>query len=80
MTGKMRWSAAKSRAAVELADNATRIENRLSHFPSGRIIGPDCPRCRHQTVSRFRRSDGTYFWGCTQFPKCKGTLPRPNTS
>lgn len=32
---------------------------------------PDCPRCQRKMVLR----NGKYgkFWGCSQFPRCKGT-------
>ncbi|WP_455233348.1 restriction endonuclease [Geopseudomonas aromaticivorans] len=39
---------------------------------------PICPRCCDVMVSRFAKSDGTLnarraFWGCTKFPRCRGT-------
>ncbi|WP_404540241.1 topoisomerase DNA-binding C4 zinc finger domain-containing protein [Lactobacillus sp. 23-2] len=35
---------------------------------------PACPNCGKPMILRSRRSDGTKFWGCSDFPKCRGTL------
>lgn len=40
---------------------------------------PPCPRCGGAMVSRIARkgqSAGSRFWGCAQFPECRGTLPQ----
>ena len=34
---------------------------------------PTCPRCGAAMVQRQRGSDGSPFWGCSTFPKCRGT-------
>jgi len=39
---------------------------------------PDCPRCgsgMHQRLARRGRNAGSYFWGCSRYPSCKGTRP-----
>ncbi len=39
---------------------------------------PACPKCDHLMVKRTAKRGtqaGNQFWGCTAFPKCKGTLP-----
>ncbi len=33
----------------------------------------DCPECGGKMVSRKRKSDGQRFWGCADYPRCKGT-------
>ncbi|MBI2441868.1 MAG: NERD domain-containing protein [Lentisphaerae bacterium] len=33
---------------------------------------PVCPRCGEVMVLRTRRKDGSQFWGCSAYPKCKG--------
>jgi ssDNA-binding Zn-finger/Zn-ribbon topoisomerase 1 len=38
-------------------------------------FGPDCPRCSAITVQRDRRDGTSSFWGCRNYPRCKGTLP-----
>lgn len=35
---------------------------------------PSCPACGARMVLRTRRSDGDKFWGCPQFPICRGAL------
>ena len=32
-----------------------------------------CPDCGGKMTSRVNRQTGQRFWGCNQFPKCKGT-------
>lgn len=34
---------------------------------------PYCPKCGAKMVLRSRHSDGKRFWGCFQFPDCKGS-------
>ena len=31
-----------------------------------------CPNCSGPMVSRKNSKDGSKFWGCQNFPKCKG--------
>ena len=39
------------------------------------LTTPSCPRCDTGMVRRNRRSDGTSFWACPNFPGCRGTRP-----
>lgn len=34
-----------------------------------------CPRCNAPMVLRTNRAKGDRFWGCSAFPKCRGTMP-----
>jgi len=34
---------------------------------------PACPRCGETMVLRASRKDGSRFWGCPGYPKCRGT-------
>lgn len=36
---------------------------------------PNCPRCGSNMKQRTNRRDGSQFFGCSQYPKCKATLP-----
>ncbi|WP_170367822.1 nuclease-related domain-containing protein [Ruegeria arenilitoris] len=36
-------------------------------------IGRSCPRCGANMVERTNRRTGNAFWGCVEFPKCRGT-------
>lgn len=43
-----------------------------------RGTAPTCPRCSsqmQQRLARRGRNAGSYFWGCTRYPSCKGTRP-----
>jgi hypothetical protein len=33
---------------------------------------PTCPKCGASMVRRTRQSDGGAFWGCSNYPKCRG--------
>ncbi len=33
----------------------------------------DCPECGGKMVSRSNASTGQKFWGCADYPKCRGT-------
>ena len=38
---------------------------------------PNCPKCGSQMVIRTAKrgqNAGNHFWGCTTYPKCKGTV------
>lgn len=32
-----------------------------------------CPECRGEMTSRMNKNKNQRFWGCKQFPLCKGT-------
>lgn len=32
-----------------------------------------CPECKGPMVPRTNKQNGTKFWGCQDFPVCKGT-------
>ena len=34
---------------------------------------PTCPRCNEGMVRRTNRRDGSAFWGCSAFPRCRAT-------
>ena len=36
--------------------------------------GPACPKCGGPMRSRTRTSDGAAFWGCANYPDCKGIV------
>ncbi|MCF3974224.1 NERD domain-containing protein [Paracoccus salsus] len=48
-----------------------------TRIPTGKSAGGEdlksCPKCGAEMVKRTSRKTGNAFWGCTSFPKCKGT-------
>lgn len=36
--------------------------------------GPSCPECGSYMIKRYRKADGSAFWGCSKFPLCKATV------
>jgi restriction system protein len=34
-----------------------------------------CPKCNSQMTKKWSRINRQYFWGCTNYPICNGTLP-----
>ena len=52
---------------------ASRVEPVLSaQVTSAQVT---CPSCDAELVFRKNRSTGAGFWGCTNYPECKGTRP-----
>jgi hypothetical protein len=37
------------------------------------LDGPACPACGAAMFQRFNRQTSLMFWGCTDYPRCKGT-------
>lgn len=58
------------------APQATRPPPALPPRPAATGATPSCPRCgsamRQRRATRGRNA-GSYFWGCSRFPNCKGT-------
>ena len=40
----------------------------------------ECPRCGADMQVRTNRSNGDRFWGCSEFPDCRGTQPLAGSS
>jgi len=55
----------KNRAATK-----THIPNKVL---AGTVNPTSCPRCGSNMAKRTNRKTGDVFWGCVNFPKCKGT-------
>jgi len=36
-------------------------------------MGPECPECGEPMISRANKTTGQRFWGCSNYPTCKGT-------
>ncbi|MBU2981269.1 NERD domain-containing protein [Lentibacter algarum] len=47
-----------------------RTPTKIPAVSSGQIA---CPRCGAEMIKRTNRRTGDAFWGCSSFPKCKGT-------
>lgn len=37
------------------------------------LTNTTCPQCGGPMTSRKNRATGQFFWGCANFPTCKGT-------
>ena len=77
--GKEFWgckSYPKCKGSVELA--ASDIVEKKKDEPEDIIENvPECPECEKPMVRRVAKKGdkkGNAFWGCVDFPKCKGTL------
>ncbi len=43
------------------------------------LASPNCPKCGYEMAIRTARKGpraGSQFWGCQNYPECKGTLPK----
>lgn len=47
--------------------------NVLSPSPASAEGQLSCPKCGGELAKRTNRKTGDVFWGCTKFPKCRGT-------
>lgn len=47
----------------------------LQHAYEGEYWRPSCASCGNKLVERTARKQGTSFWGCPSYPRCKFTLP-----
>lgn len=48
------------------------------HLPRGTMAGPSCPKCHARMIRRVAiagKLKGNEFWGCSQYPECRGVLP-----
>jgi restriction system protein len=64
-------------AAARLAHRRKKDQSDQSN-PSDLSKIPQCPQCGGQMALRTAKTGknaGQQFWGCTQYPDCKGTLP-----
>ena len=65
----------KRKRLLETQANANQDE------PASPMIGvqpmsptePACPSCGAAMFKRFNRQTNQMFWGCTPYPRCKGT-------
>ena len=44
------------------------------------VASVKCPRCGTAMVTRSNRKTGEAFWGCQDYPRCRGTRPSPARS
>jgi ssDNA-binding Zn-finger/Zn-ribbon topoisomerase 1 len=56
------WRRVRSRVTREVTMNS--LQDR-----------PACPLCGKNMVLRTRNRDQHVFWGCVQYPDCRGTRP-----
>ncbi|MEM9060377.1 MAG: NERD domain-containing protein [Pseudomonadota bacterium] len=58
------------RSLQEKAASETRAPSSIPADLEGQA---SCPKCRGEMVKRVNRKTGDAFWGCSKFPKCRGT-------
>ncbi len=82
---------AATNPAIELVDGPALFEliravqkssDKRNAFPGQPTIpvahSPECPSCRSEMVLRIARkgaNPGSRFWGCPNYPRCRGTRP-----
>lgn len=52
------------------------LEQRDTTTPQAALC-PDCNAPMARRIARRTNASGSYFWGCTRFPDCRGTRPYP---
>jgi restriction system protein len=70
-----------SKAVIAVSKSAQPQPNRSFEAAPpapAKVPSPDCPVCKGEMVMRQAKQGskiGESFWGCRQFPKCRGTRP-----
>lgn len=67
-------------ALVELIHSTSKRQTPMDSSPrpaksSSLPKPPECPHCGQAMVQRVSKQNGNQFWGCSTFPKCRGTRP-----
>lgn len=52
-----------------------RLQGRIREAYAEARSVPPCPLCGRALAVRTRKSDGGRFYGCSEFPECRGTMP-----
>ena len=67
---KMVWYAKRVHRTKNFLKNM-RERCRDAYRAAGNVV--KCPLCKNPMVLRENKKDGTEFYGCTDFPNCRGT-------
>ncbi|MBW1673377.1 MAG: topoisomerase DNA-binding C4 zinc finger domain-containing protein [Deltaproteobacteria bacterium] len=73
LAGKTNEDDARVTTTIVYSEGLTVQMGTASDKPLPEVDGePDCPNCFKPMVLRKRVRDGNPFWGCSDFPQCKG--------
>jgi hypothetical protein len=61
-------------AEQKIAEQGPTRKNFTSTDKASRAGNPPCPECGDETVRRTRRSNGSTFFGCINYPRCQATI------
>src|SRR5437016_12778573 len=67
---------------IRSARNRSQAQKSAANTDSSETV-PHCPVCNALMVKRLARrglSAGSTFWGCSNYPKCRGTRAVPGTA
>jgi hypothetical protein len=64
-------------ARAERTAERTAEPRPIARAPALRMPGPECPSCGQSMKRRVasRSAQSKPYWGCSGFPRCRGTLP-----
>lgn len=62
-------------ARLSRGDFQTTKEEKSAHIQNVRRAADRCPKCGARLVLRTNKRTQENFYGCSQFPKCRGTRP-----
>ena len=73
-------AAANTLCEIDLSDQAAAQKEHVAttkqnHTATASANDRMCPKCGGKMVLRENRKTGQKFWGCSNFPKCRKTLP-----
>jgi restriction system protein len=80
ITGEELVAMVRATQASAAAAPATRARMEPAFGPQPEVersadAPPSCPTCSGPMALRTNRQTGAAFWGCTEFPRCRGTRP-----
>ena len=65
------WSPSKKKKYDYICNTCNKKPSSKSKIAKG--SKPNCPRCGKIMIERTNRSNGSKFYGCSNFPICRGT-------
>lgn len=63
---------------VKSVQSSSVVEAQIIPMPAETVSAPECPKCGSAMVLRTARHGaraGDKFWGCSTYPRCRGTQP-----
>lgn len=54
-------------------EHVNHLKDKAAKAKKSNTTEPFCPRCSATMILRTNKTNGDQFWGCSKYPKCRGT-------